>query len=105
MTTAVWYKHQLGLFDDPIEAAFRAFHHDHPEVYRELAVLARAWKTAGHKKLGIATLFEVLRWNAHLEGRDVDGFKLNNNYRSRYARLLMANERDLDGLFDTRELH
>lgn len=105
MSTAVWYRHQLGLFDDPIDAAFRAFHHQHPEVYRELAALARQWKAAGHNKVGMAALFEVLRWQRGLATRDVDGFKLNNNFRSRYARLLMANEPDLNGFFETRELH
>ena len=32
------------------------------------------------------------------------GFKLNNNYRSRYARLIMEQEADLEGVFQIREL-
>jgi len=33
-----------------------------------------------------------------------DGFKINNDYNSRYARMVMAENADLDGLFETREL-
>jgi hypothetical protein len=31
-----------------------------------------------------------------------DEFKLNNDYRAPYARLIMRREPDLDGLFETR---
>jgi hypothetical protein len=33
-----------------------------------------------------------------------DDFKLNNNYHSRYARLIMEREPGLDGFFETRGL-
>jgi hypothetical protein len=41
-----------------------------------------------------------------MAGLPADGeeFKLNNNYTSRYARLLMEREAGLSGLFATREL-
>lgn len=88
-----------------IEIRFREFHRDHPQVYRALVRLAREWMSAGHAKLGIATLFEKLRWEWHVAGlMDRDGYKLNNNYRAQYARLIMAQEPDLDGLFETRAL-
>lgn len=96
---------QLALFD-PLEERFIEFHHANPEVYDALVTLARRWKDAGHHKVGIATLFEVLRWERGLRGiKDIDGFKLNNSYRSRYARIIMANERDLKGFFELRSLH
>lgn len=88
-----------------IEFDFREFHKKHPEVYVELVKLAREWKRAGGAKLGIATLFEKLRWEWHINGlKDVEGYKLNNNYRSVYARLIMDNEEDLAGLFEIRQL-
>lgn len=89
---------------DRIQRAFDDFHADNPDVYDELVRLARIWRTRGLNKLGIATLFEVLRWENHMNGvRDKDGYKLNNNYRALYARLIMEQESDLDGLFDIRE--
>lgn len=107
MTVTAWaVPGQLALLEDPIEAQFIDFHHAHPEVYVSLVALARRWKNAGHPKVGIGMLFELVRWERGLTlGTDPAGFKLNNNYRSRYARLIMANERDLAGFFDTRQLH
>lgn len=107
----------LDLLDDPpdwvhlaepetIERRFWAFHTAHPEVYRELAGLARQAVAAGRQRLGVKMLFEVVRWNRSLAGLPAEGedFKLNNDYSSRYARLLMERETDLADLFLVREL-
>jgi hypothetical protein len=89
--------------EDRIEREFKDFHAEHPEVYWQLVKLARTWQTNGTAKLGIATLFEVLRWNSHLNPAHDGGYKLNNNYRALYARLIMEQEPDLNGLFEIRE--
>jgi hypothetical protein len=95
---------QTTLLPDHIELAFKEFHAKHPEVYEQLVRLARQWVAAGHAHLGIATLYERLRWEWHVNGlRDRDGYKLNNNYKALYARMIMANNPDLDGLFHLRE--
>lgn len=88
---------------DRIEREFNEFHAQHPEVYVQLVALARTWKKNGTAKLGIATLFEVLRWNSHLNPDHNGGYKLNNNYRALYARKIMEREPDLKGLFELRE--
>lgn len=96
---------QTTLFEPSIEERFWDFHTDHPHVYDNLVRLARQWTAAGNGKLGIATLFEKLRWEWHVAAvKDHAGFKLNNTYRANYARLIMANEPDLDGLFEIRKL-
>jgi hypothetical protein len=47
----------------------------------------------------------VLRWEWQGATTDPNAeWKLNNNYRSRFARLIMDNEPDLAGVFETREL-
>ena len=89
--------------EDRIEREFKDFHAEHPEVYDQLIRLARTWQANGTAKLGIATLFEVLRWNSHLNPDKHGGYKLNNNYRALYARLIMEREPDLEGLFELRE--
>lgn len=81
----------------------KEFDQTHPFVYRELTRLARDWKNAGHGKLGIATLWERLRWEMHFD-KGADGYKLNNNHKAYYARKIMLLNPDLDGLFDTRAL-
>lgn len=95
---------QISLLEDPLEIQFREFHHAHPAVYKALVERAREWKYQGHRKCGIGMLFELFRWDSGITFGPNDGFKLNNNYRSRYARLIMANEPDLDGFFETRQL-
>lgn len=85
------------------EAAFQAFHAENPHVYAALVELARAAKEKGAAEIGIGMLWEVLRWRLFFETTDAN-FKLNNNHRSRYARLIMAQEPDLAGIFEVREL-
>jgi hydrogenase maturation factor len=88
-----------------IEQAFIEFDTQNPEVYRQLVRLARQWRAAGKAKLGIKTLFEKLRWEWHVAGlTESDGYKLNNNFTALYARKIMKNEADLDGLFEIRSL-
>jgi hypothetical protein len=96
---------QLSLaFDQErtIDEAFARFHEDNPHVYDELRMLALRARRRGATKIGIGMLFEVLRWRQTLR-TDGDAYKLNNNYRSRYARMLMA-EPELAGCFETRGL-
>jgi len=102
---------QLDFSDGPagppgsIEEAFGLFHAENPWVYVHLVKLARDLKQRGHRKIGIAMLFEVLRWSYLMSTSDpTSDFKLNNNYRSRYARKIMAEHPDLDGIFETRGL-
>ena len=93
--------------EQTIEEAFEAFHAANPHVYRHLVRLARVWRERrGDERLGIGMLFEVLRWQLKVETRDGDSaWRLNNNYRSHYARLIMDREPDLAGVFETRALH
>lgn len=84
--------------------AFEAFHTANPWVYDALVTLARDLRARGHERVGMKMLFEVLRWNWMLTTSSPDGFKLNNNMTSRYARLIMDNEPDLAGVFELREL-
>lgn len=87
-----------------IEEQFREFHADNPDVYRTLVRLARRALRGGRRRIGIGNLWEVMRWELTLQLDDASEFKLNNNFRSRYARLVMQHEPDLRGVFETRRL-
>lgn len=88
-----------------IEDNFREFHHHNPWVYDALVTLARDEHHRGADSIGIGMLYEVLRWQYRRATRDHGSdFKLNNNYRSRYARLIMDQEPDLVDVFQTREI-
>lgn len=81
------------------------FHLDNPHVYDKLVSLAREARRKGHKKIGIKMLFEVVRWEHMMKTSDAhSSFKLNNNYHSYYARLIMSENPDLAGIFETRTL-
>lgn len=88
-----------------IEEAFLEFHTANPWVYDALVKLARDLLERGHNRCGIGMLFEVLRWQWARSTTDPSSeFKLNNNYRSRYARLIMEREPDLAEAFEVRGL-
>lgn len=90
-----------------IQERFEAFHKANPAVYKKLVEITRGLKVKGFNSVGIGMVFEVVRWHYMKEIGPVDtteGFTLNNVFRSRYARLIMRQEKDLDGIFETREL-
>lgn len=106
------HDHQLNLFDRRIvtinaggltlEQQFEQFHAANPHVYAALRRLALDAAGRG-RRLGIAMLFEVLRWHYAMHTADAASeWKLNNNYRAFYARLLMDQEPELRNYFETR---
>lgn len=98
-------KPQRTLFSDNIQDQFEKFHSANPHIYATLVRLARKAQQAGMKTYGVASLFEQVRWHYNVEVKNpVSEFKLSNNFRSRYARLIMAQEKDLTGFFTLRAL-
>ena len=96
---------QMALLPDEIEVRFVKFHQDNPKVYETLVELAREWKAAGNDKCSIKMLFEILRWQYGIRTRTAEPFALSNDFTSRYARLIAANEPDLAEMFMFRQLH
>ena len=81
---------------------FAQFHKMNPHVYAELRKLALFYVGRGRKRLSIKLLFEILR-SRFVETTGGGRFRLNNSYSAYYARLLMEQEPELDGVFDIRE--
>jgi hypothetical protein len=88
---------------ETIEQKFLRYHREHPSVYTTLVEYARRAISRGYKTLGIGFLVEIVRWSEDIPGVR-ERFKINNDYCSRYARLIMAQEPDLAGFFKTRQL-
>lgn len=89
-------------FGDTTAEQFEQFHAENPRVYRVLVQIAREWrKRTGRTRLGIGALYERARWEIAITTSD-PSFKLNNDYRAFYARLIMARETDLAGMFNLR---
>lgn len=92
----------LTLFDQSTGQRFEEFHGSNLHVYEVLVRLAREWvASTGRDKVGIGALYEVARWQIAIATNDPD-FRLNNNFRAYYARLIMTQEPDLADLFDLR---
>jgi hypothetical protein len=90
------------LFCGTTAAAFEEFHQANKHVYATLVRLAREWiNSTGSRKVGIKSLFEVARWTLAIETSDAE-YRLNNSYTAYYARLLMAENPELAGLFELR---
>lgn len=87
------------------QAQFETFHRLNPQVYAGLVRLARLAVAKGHTRIGIDLLAATLVWESMMSTSDPNSvFKLNRNYTSRYARMIMENEPDLEGLFQLRVL-
>ena len=87
----------------PIDERFRQFHADNPHVYADMVKVSRQMKQAGHPKWSTKAAFEVLRWQFFLKTHSVDGYLLDNVYTAPYARLIMKQQPDLAGFFETRK--
>jgi hypothetical protein len=84
---------------------FEQFHQNNPQVYSALKSMTLEMINRGRRQIGIGMLFEVLRWNYYMATNDPNSdFKLNNNYRSHYARLLIAENPEWANMFQLREM-
>ncbi len=92
-------------FPERLEAAFLKFHEDNPAVYRFLVDRVRQWKAGGHARGSIRMFWELARFEFCQTVNSDSKFRLNNNHHAFYSRLIMQQEPDLAGFFETREGH
>lgn len=85
--------HIVSRYDDApkprpdLEAAFLEFHSENPHVLDRLETLALEAYRRGKRRWSIAAIYEVARWE-HFRTTG-DEWKLNNNFKPLYARLIM----------------
>ena len=89
-------------FESATDARFAEYHAANPHIYAALRRFAIEAKRAGRVRIGIKMLYERVRWHTTVEAKN-DTFKLNNNWHAHYARLLMEQEPELRGFFETRK--
>lgn len=76
-----------------LKGNFERFHKRNPHIYNLVVRTAQLLKMDDHH-YGIKAIMENLR--------GLQDFKFSNNYTSFYARLIMAQEKDLNGYFKIR---
>ncbi|WP_328404018.1 hypothetical protein OHS70_34305 [Streptomyces sp. NBC_00390] len=86
-----------------IQQRFEDFHALNPWVHRELERMTADCAQHGWNRVGIGMLFELLRYR-YGEATRGDEFRLNNNFRSRYVRLLVDEHPEWSPLFEVRAL-
>ena len=97
----------MNLFTEPIDeiqVAFEEFHRAHPQVWQMFVRFTWEAKDAGLDRYSADAILHRIRWFVNVENRD-DEFKINNNFASRYARMLMEHYTGWDGFFQTRVLN
>jgi hypothetical protein len=87
----------------PADVAFDEYHRANPQVYTAFRRLALRLLNQGVKHYGAKAIMEVVRFQTTVRGTG-DAFKINNNYTSRYARMLMAKDERFAGFFELRSL-
>lgn len=92
-----------GLSKLPTPEAFHKFHRANPWVATELEKIAWEMIKHGHKKIGIQACIEIFRWETRRHTISKD-FKINNNFASRYARLLHDRNPHWGQVFELRRL-
>lgn len=89
--------------DRNIAENFEKFDAQNPHIYDELVKLAREMRSKRNDcVIGISLLYDVLRWNSMIKTDSDDEFKMSDNYKPFYARKIMDNESDLEGMFRTK---
>ncbi|MFJ2342355.1 hypothetical protein [Streptomyces antimycoticus] len=86
-----------------IDERFEDFHAAHPWILEALELLTARWIQAGGGRIGVKALFEQLRWSSPDASNDRP-FRLNNDFTSRYARLLCARHPEWASVFQLRTL-
>jgi len=88
-----------------IRDRFVEFHLKNPRVYEALVKQSRILKDASDlEQVGIDFIHARVRWLSYVETDSPEPFKLSNDFRPEYARLIMVQEPDLRGFFKIRSL-
>jgi len=82
---------------------FQKWHNENPHVFAKFKELAFEMKKTGRSRYSAETIINVLRWHTDLATTG-DEFKISNDYRSIYARLLVCQHPEFDGFFSFKGL-
>ena len=81
---------------------FRAYHKANPQVWKLFKKFTMQVIGRGYRHFGSGAIIERIRWFVNVETKN-DPWKINNNYRSFYARKFMEMYPEYDGFFRRRE--
>ena len=86
-----------------IQEQYAEWRQANPEIWDHVRRYAYEALQAGRSRFGIAMIVERVRWYTMVESAG-DDLKVNNNWRSRMTRELIAEDPRFEDLFETRQL-
>ncbi len=92
------------LFDHyPLEVLerFKRYHRENPDVYIEFKQFAQQMRNAGRSRYSAEAIINAIRWHRDLKTTG-DVFKINNDFKSIYARLLIYYHPEFADFFQLR---
>jgi hypothetical protein len=87
-----------------IQEDFERFHAACPEVFALYCRFAEELLAAGHTRGSSDWILGRIRWFYKVDSPRPGGFKINDHFTSRYARLLIRTDPRFKGFFELREL-
>lgn len=75
-----------------------------PDLYPQFKEIAHQLKNAGQMRYSSKAIIEICRYHRVIQGKDVDGWKINNVFTSRLSRKLIEECPEFDGWFELREI-
>jgi hypothetical protein len=87
-----------------IDDLFEAFHRDNPQVYTAFKRFVLEARKAGVSRLSADMLLHRVRWDSMIATGGSGGYKVNNNFSSRYVRKFCEDFPHLAYLFEKRQL-
>lgn len=82
-----------------IELEFQEFHAKNPEVYEKIVKLCLDMKSRGVTHWSVSAAYEIIRYFGVISVDRQEEYKLPNNLRPYYARMIMEQEKELAGFF------
>lgn len=87
-----------------IQDKFEKFHQENPRIFVLFVHYAKLLKKKGFTTYSAKAIFEQVRWHMSVRVKNGKPYKLNNNYTSRYARLLTETHPAFTDFFESRTL-
>jgi len=87
-----------------MQSRFEEYHKKNPQVFDLFEKFAKKIRIVGYKNFGAKAIMERVRWEMIVSTTDNEPFKINNNYTSRYVRLLEEKDSSFEGFFRKRQL-
>jgi len=94
----------LNRIDSKLQLKFEEYHKNNPQVFDLFEKFAKKIRTIGYKNFGAKAIMERVRWEMIVSNTNNEPFKINNNYTSRYVRLLEDKDNSFEGFFRKRQL-